>query len=134
MFLLFYFINKMCDEYIKNLKVKNLKVRNVKACNIGVVNLHADNGTIKNLNVCTLNGKTLCDNQYQNVTPNFQIVDYELNGEIVDPFTPGATPVQPSNVGGYNPTVWNSLWENTVDNLSNPDFGLAQRLQCGRLT
>lgn len=135
----------MCDwEKIKNLKNKNLRSENAKICSADIKNLEAEtlktqnlqtqNLQTQNLNVCSINGKAVCAAEYQNIVPTFQIVDYSLNGEIVDPFTPGATPVQPPNTEGINPQVWDTLWQNAVENLENPEFGLKARLQCGRLT
>ena len=82
-----------------------------------------------------------CSSIYNNMPPNFQIVDYysapDCSGDIVLPFTPNSFPCQPSNTGGYSDAVWNGLWANTLLQLNGPSdcpqLGLAGRLQCGRL-
>ena len=125
----------MCDwEKIKNLKTKNLRSENAKICSAEIKNLKADTAAITNLNVCSINGKAVCAEEYQNIVPTFQIVDYQINGQPADPFNPDASPVQPPNTEGFNPQVWDTLWQNTVENLYNSEFGLKARLQCGRLT
>lgn len=121
-------------EKIKNLKNKNLRSENAKICSADINSLTAETAILKNLQVCNINGKSVCAAEYKNIIPTFQIVDYQINGQPADPFDPNATPVQPPNNIGINPQVWDTLWTNTVENLYNPEFGLKARLQCGRLT
>ena len=117
----------------KYLKAKYLKAKKAKICDLEAKNIETETLIAENINTSTINGiQTDCI--FNNPIQNYQFVDYFLNGINVDPFTPGAEPKKPDKPDQFSSMIWDALWNNTLLQLNEPCFGLAARLQCGRLT
>lgn len=109
---------KKCDK-----SKKLCKCVKVEAESITTTNLTATNGVIANLDVISLNGKTLdCGASFVNENDKIIRVEYDDNNPEV--------PIQPANPNEqFNADIWNFLWEQAVEQGAS----LEQRLHCGRL-